>query len=61
MFFRGTQGEDRVMSASEGIQERTNQGEWVASSYSWDDTPNLYMILNVLPGCTKPECDRARK
>ena len=36
MSFVKTQGEDGVMSAAEGIQERAGEGEWVTSRYSWE-------------------------
>ena len=60
-YFVKTQGEEGVMSAAEGVQERAGDGAWTSSRYSWDDTPNLYLILGVQPGCTARECDRAKR
>ena len=57
MYFEKTRRKD----GAEGGQEGTVQGEWVASRYSWHDTPNLYLILDVKPGCSKHECARARE
>ena len=61
MSFVKTQGEDGAMSAADGVQERAGKGCWVKSSCTWDNTPNLYLVLGVQPGCTKAECERAKK
>ena len=61
MSFVKTQGEDRAMSAAGGIQERAGRGRWIKSPRTWDNTPNLYLVLNVQPGCTRAECERAKK
>ena len=56
-----SQGEDRSMSAADDVQERAGEGLWEKSPRYWRDTPNLYHIPGVQPGCTKEECMAARR